>query len=66
MGMGQVAATIGEARQATIDLGGRSLLVEYTDERRPPQPPAMAEVETPANTSTEGILGILRVLGPGD
>lgn len=49
--------------EVTIDMAGRTLQVQYTEGRRAPEPPAMAEVESSAGRTSEGILGILRVLG---
>jgi hypothetical protein len=62
-GVGVVAAQVLNAAQheVTVELVGRSLLVKYTDRRRPPQPPAMAEVESPAGQPSGDILKILGI-----
>jgi outer membrane protein assembly factor BamB len=67
-GAGNCAVQLSDAdrREITIDMAGNSLLVQFTDRRRPPEPPAMAEVESPAGKGSDGILGILRILGGGD
>ena len=46
--------------EVTIELPGRSLVLQFTDERRPPEPPAMAEVESGAGRVSRGIMGIFR------
>lgn len=60
-GVGVVLANVADAarHEVNVELVGRSLLVQYTDRRRPPQPPAMAEVESPAGRPSGGILEIL-------
>jgi hypothetical protein len=45
--------------EVTVEIAGRSLVVQLTEGRRPPEPPAMAEVESSAGKISEGILGIL-------
>ena len=47
-------------RQATIELAGKTILLQFTDERRPPEPPSLAEVESDAKSgwSGSGVFGI--------
>jgi hypothetical protein len=44
--------------QATIELAGRTILLQFTDERRPPEPPSLAEVESDVKTGWSGVMGI--------
>jgi outer membrane protein assembly factor BamB len=61
-GMGYCMARVTDAarREISLDVAGRAMVVTYTDLRRPPEPPAMAEVESPGNARSGGIMGILR------
>jgi outer membrane protein assembly factor BamB len=67
IGVGYLTAELTDAdkREVTIDMAGRPLVVQFTNARRPPQPPAMAEVESATSKSSEGIYGIFRSLGGG-
>jgi hypothetical protein len=58
-----VHMTDAEKREVTVDMAGRSLLLQFTEGRRPPEPPAMAEVESGASKASGGLIGILRNLG---
>jgi outer membrane protein assembly factor BamB len=49
--------------EVTVELAGRSLLLQFTDDRRPPEPPLMAEVELDVGGTSRGILGIIHNLG---
>ncbi len=49
--------------QAAVEMAGQTILLQFTDERRPPEPPAMAEVESSAGKSSRGIMGIILNLG---
>jgi outer membrane protein assembly factor BamB len=64
-GGGQCLARIADAanRQAAVEMAGRTILLQFTKERRPPEPPAMAEVESAAGASTGGLMGIMLKLG---
>jgi outer membrane protein assembly factor BamB len=57
---GQCVARISDPaqHQATIELAGRTILLQFTDERRPPEPPSLAEVESEAKTGWSGVMGI--------
>ncbi|HMP07073.1 MAG TPA: PQQ-binding-like beta-propeller repeat protein, partial [Lacipirellulaceae bacterium] len=65
MGAGVCLPRVSDAarHEATVELAGRSLVLRFTDERRPPEPPAMADVESTAAKVSRGLLGILRSLG---
>jgi outer membrane protein assembly factor BamB len=64
-GGGQCLARVADAasRQAAVEMAGRTILLQFTKERRPPEPPAMAEVESAAGSSTGGLMGIMLKLG---
>jgi hypothetical protein len=49
--------------EAAVDMAGRSIVLQFTGERRPPEPPAMAEVESGAAKVAHGLKGILLRLG---
>ena len=61
-GGGQCLARISDAaqHQATIELAGKTILLQFSDERRPPQPPAMDEVESEEKSGASGLMGIIR------
>jgi outer membrane protein assembly factor BamB len=61
-GMGYCMAQVTDSsrREITLDVAGRVIAVTYTDLRRPPEPPAVAEVESPGSARSGGIMGILR------
>jgi hypothetical protein len=48
---------------AAVEMAGQTILLQFTSDRRPPEPPAMAEVESSARKSSRGIMGILLNLG---
>jgi outer membrane protein assembly factor BamB len=54
------------AHEASIELAGRTIVLKFTDDRRPPEPPAMAEVESTANRTSGGVLRIILNLGGGN
>jgi hypothetical protein len=60
----QCVARISDAaqRQATVELAGKTILLQFTDEHRPPEPPSLAEVEseTKSGWSGSGVLGIIK------
>ncbi|HYO23970.1 MAG TPA: hypothetical protein VEQ85_03390, partial [Lacipirellulaceae bacterium] len=64
-GVGYCVATLNDAaqKQVLLDVAGKVMTVTYTAERRPPEPPAMAEVESPPTGASGGILGIFRTMG---
>jgi hypothetical protein len=64
-GAGQCIAKISDAasHQATVEMAGRTILLQFTAERRPPEPPATAEVESAGSRSGGGLIGILQKLG---
>lgn len=57
---GQCVARISDAaqHQATIETAGKTILLQFTDERRPPEPPALAEVEAERKLGWGGVMGI--------
>jgi outer membrane protein assembly factor BamB len=61
-GMSYCMAQVTDAarREITLDVAGRVMTVTYTDQRRSPEPPAVAEVESPGSARSGGIMGILR------
>jgi hypothetical protein len=61
-GGGQCLARINDAasHQATVEMAGRTILLQFTDQRRPPEPPAMSEVESAGSKTNGGLMGILR------
>jgi outer membrane protein assembly factor BamB len=65
MGAGNCLARVtdGANHEVTIEMAGRSLTVQFTAARRPPEPPAMAEVESGAAKVATGLMGIFRSLG---
>jgi outer membrane protein assembly factor BamB len=64
-GGGHCLARVTDAagHQAAVEMAGQTILLQFTDERRPPEPPAMAEVESSAGKMSRGLMGILRSLG---
>jgi outer membrane protein assembly factor BamB len=44
---------------AALELSGGTVLLQFTDKRRPPEPPALAEVEGDVGKSSRGIMGII-------
>ena len=46
-------------------MGSRTVTLQFTATRRPPEPPAMAEVESSASRTSGGLMGIIRNLGEG-
>jgi outer membrane protein assembly factor BamB len=64
-GGGQCIARVTDAdgHRAVIEMAGRTILLQFTDARRPPEPPAMAEVESGAGKSSGGLMGIILNLG---
>jgi outer membrane protein assembly factor BamB/tetratricopeptide (TPR) repeat protein len=61
---GQWVVRISDAakHQAAIEMAGRTFLLQFTDERRPPEPPSLAEVEHEEKT-TGGLMGIILKFG---
>ena len=61
---GQCIVRISDAakHQAAIEMAGRTILLQFTDERRPPEPPSLAEVER-EEKSGGGLMGIILKLG---
>jgi len=54
------------AHEAVLDMGGRTITLQFTSQRRPPEPPAMAEVESHGGRRPSGgLMGIIRNLGEG-
>jgi outer membrane protein assembly factor BamB/tetratricopeptide (TPR) repeat protein len=51
------------SHQAAVEMAGQTILLQFTDERRPPEPPAMAEVESNAKKTSRGLMGIILNLG---
>jgi outer membrane protein assembly factor BamB len=51
------------SHKAAVEMAGTTVLLQFTSDRRPPEPPAMAEVESSARKASRGILGIFRNLG---
>ncbi len=49
--------------EVTVEMAGRSIVLQFTDARRPPEPPALAEVESASGKVSRGLMGILRTLG---
>jgi outer membrane protein assembly factor BamB len=66
-GGGHCSARVTDAanRQAAVDVAGQTILLQFTDERRPPEPPALAEVESNGTKSTRGLMGIILNIGGG-
>ncbi|WP_428303982.1 PQQ-binding-like beta-propeller repeat protein [Lacipirellula sp.] len=62
---GMVLARISDAaqHQAVIETAGKTFLLQFTDQRRPPEPPSLAEVESERKTSGGGLMGILFKFG---
>jgi outer membrane protein assembly factor BamB len=55
-----LARTDAASHQATVEMAGRTILLQFTDQRRPPEPPAMSEVESAGSKTNGGLMGILR------
>ncbi|MCC6493396.1 MAG: PQQ-binding-like beta-propeller repeat protein [Pirellulales bacterium] len=55
--------TDGANGQAAVELAGRTILLQFTDQRRPPEPPPLAEVESGGEKGTGGLMGIIFGLG---
>jgi outer membrane protein assembly factor BamB len=51
------------SHQAAVEMAGQTILLQFTDERRPPEPPALAEVESSSGKASRGLMGILLNLG---
>jgi hypothetical protein len=66
-GGGHCLARVTDAasHQAAVEMAGQTILLQFTDERRPPEPPAMAEVESTAGKTSRGLMGIILNLGGG-
>ncbi|HEX6960988.1 MAG TPA: PQQ-binding-like beta-propeller repeat protein, partial [Lacipirellula sp.] len=66
-GGGHCVARVTDAanHQAAVEMAGQTILLQFTEERRPPEPPALAEVESSVGKSSEGLMGIFRNLGVG-
>ena len=41
-----------ESHQAAVEMAGQTILLQFTDQRRPPEPPALSEVESSAGKSS--------------
>jgi outer membrane protein assembly factor BamB len=65
---GQCVARITDAAEhkAAIEMAGRTIELQFTGHRRPPEPPAMADVESSAGKVSRGLTGILRNLMDGN
>jgi hypothetical protein len=65
MGAGNCLARVSDAakHEVTIEMAGRSLVLQFTEGRRPPEPPAIADVESGAGKVARGLMGILRSFG---
>lgn len=65
MGAGNCLARVSDPanHEVTIEMAGRSLVLQFTEGRRPPEPPAMADVESGAGKVARGLMGILRSFG---
>lgn len=50
-------------REVTVDMATRALVMKFTGDRRPPEPPALADVETESDRASGGLIGIIRNLG---
>jgi outer membrane protein assembly factor BamB len=48
---------------AAVEMAGQTILLQFTSDRRPPEPPAMAEVESSARKKSRGLMGIFLELG---
>jgi hypothetical protein len=46
--------------QAAVEMAGQTILLQFTAGRRPPEPPAMVEVESGGRKSSGGIMGIFQ------
>jgi hypothetical protein len=66
-GAGHCLARVTDAakHEAAVEMPGVTIMVQFTDQRRPPEPPAMAEVESNAGKSSRGLMGIMMNLGGG-
>jgi hypothetical protein len=53
------------AHEAVVELGTRTIMLRFTAERRPPEPPALAEVESSAHKTSGGLMRIIQNLGEG-
>ncbi len=64
-GAGHCGLRVSDAgeREVTIDMATRALVMRFTGDRRPPEPPALAEVETETDRASAGVIGIFRNLG---
>ncbi|RIK70313.1 MAG: hypothetical protein DCC67_20820, partial [Planctomycetota bacterium] len=51
------------SRQAAVEMAGRTILLQFTDGRRPPEPPALAEVESADDKGSGGLMGIIFGIG---
>nr|MBA3483628.1 PQQ-binding-like beta-propeller repeat protein [Pirellulales bacterium] len=51
------------SHKAAVEMAGQTILLQFTSDRRPPEPPAMAEVESSARKASRGIMGIILNLG---
>ncbi|BBO33257.1 hypothetical protein PLANPX_2869 [Lacipirellula parvula] len=62
---GTIVARISDAaqHQAVVETAGRTFLLQYTDQHRPPEPPSLAEVESERKASGGGLMGILFKFG---
>jgi outer membrane protein assembly factor BamB len=64
-GMCVARVTNAAEHEAAVELGSRTVLLKFTDERRPPEPPALADVESGAHKTSGGLMRILQNLGEG-
>jgi len=64
-GPGYCLARVSNAARSevTVELAGRSLVLQFTDGRRPPEPPVMADVVLDGGRTSQGLMGIIRNLG---
>jgi hypothetical protein len=51
------------SHKAAVEMAGQTILLQFTSDRRPPEPPAMAEVESSARKKSRGLMGIFLELG---
>jgi hypothetical protein len=66
-GGGHCVARVVDAasHKAAVEMAGQTIVLQFTDQRRPPEPPALAEVESSDGRSSRGLMGILKTLSEG-
>ncbi len=62
---GKEAADKVASREVAIEMTARAIRLNFTSQPRPPQPPALAEVEAASEKGSKGLFGILKKLGGG-